>query len=197
MHSLNLPHTFFIFANEKLPVILKIRIIEKEHCGADAPVEGDKVKIRIDVVDDLEDVEIIIRCRNPDAEIRQLEKRISQQIDLRKEICLYQNNQEFFLIVDSILFFETDGDKVFAHTKENSFLARYKLYELEKILPAGFLRISKSAIVNTSQIYSINIQTIPSSRQVIFYDTVKHVFVSRRYYQTLKKKMGARRENLG
>ena len=151
------------------------------------------MKIRIDTVDDLEELEVIIRCKNPDAEIRQLEKMIAQQMALRRELCLYQNNQEFFLPIESILFFETDDDKVYAHTKENSFLAKYKLYELEKILPETFLRISKSAIVNIALIYSINVQTIPSLRQVIFYDTVKHVFVSRRYYQALKKQMSKRR----
>ena len=113
-----------------------------------------------------------------------------------QEICLYQENQEFFLPMESLLFFETDGDKVYAHTKDSSYLAKYKLYELEKILPETFLRISKSAIVNINQIYSINVQRIPSSKQIIFYDTVKHIFVSRRYYQALKQQMSARRENL-
>ena len=154
------------------------------------------MKIRVDVVDDLDDIEVIIRCKHPDSEIRRLEKIINRQFVLRKEICLYQKNQEFFLPVERVLFFETDGDKVYAHTAKNSFLAKYKLYELEKILPLPFLRISKSAIVNIDQIYSINIHSLTSSRQVIFYDTVKHVFVSRRYYQTLKKQMSARRESL-
>lgn len=153
------------------------------------------MKVRVEVVEDLNEPEIIIRCGHSDAEILRLENRIRQQVALRQEICLYRNNQEFFLPMENILFFETDGDKVYAHTKDNSFHAKYKLYELERILPSVFLRISKSAIVNTKRIFSINVQSIPFSRQIVFYDTVKHIFVSRRYYQALKKQMSGRRDN--
>ena len=154
------------------------------------------MKVRVDITNGLQEPEIVIRCKNSDEKIRLLEKKINQLLAMGQEICLYQGNQEVFLAMESILFFETDGDKVYAHTRENSFLAKYKLYELEKFLPDAFLRISKSAIVNINQIFSINVQRIPSSKQIIFYDTVKHIFVSRRYYQTLKQQMSARRDGI-
>ena len=45
--------------------------------------------------------------------------------------------------------------KIYGRTREEAYEVRQKLYELEEILPIAFCRISKSTIVNTKQIYSI------------------------------------------
>lgn len=108
------------------------------------------------------------------------------------EIRLYRGNTEYYLTLDEILFFETDSDGINAHTRDNIYQTKYKLYELEELLPGSFMRISKSAIVNTSHIYSIS-RNLTASSVVAFADTHKQVYVSRYYYKPLINKLEEKR----
>ena len=66
------------------------------------------------------------------------------------------------------------------------------LYELEELLPGQFMRVSKSAILNTSHVYSIT-KNLSSSSVVQFRNTHKQVYVSRMYYKPLKCKLEEKR----
>lgn len=85
-------------------------------------------------------------------------------------------------------FFETDNNQVMAHTANEIFLTGSKLYELEKILPWYFSRISKSAILNVKKVYAIT-RNLTASSLIEFEGTPKHVYVSRAYYKPLKEKL--------
>ncbi|GAA0867153.1 hypothetical protein GCM10008918_01340 [Lactobacillus kefiranofaciens subsp. kefiranofaciens] len=78
-----------------------------------------------------------------------------------------------------------------AHTKRHAYLVKYKLYELENILGAGFMRISKSAIINLDQIYGLT-RSI-SNCKIQFHDSYKTVYASRRYYKDLRNRLNERR----
>ena len=73
--------------------------------------------------------------------------------------------------------------------------AKYKLYELEDLLPNNFIRVSKSAIVNVSHIFSID-RNVTSSSCIKFNGTYKNVYVSRRYYKDLKNKLNEMRNGI-
>ena len=51
----------------------------------------------------------------------------------------------------SVKVFETEEKVVYAHTKDDMFQVKYRLYELEEILPGYFMRISKSTILNAKK----------------------------------------------
>ena len=70
-------------------------------------------------------------------------------------------------------FFETDNNQVMAHTANEIFLTGSKLYELEKILPWYFSRISKSAILNVKKVYAIT-RNLTASSLIEFEGTPKH-----------------------
>ena len=59
------------------------------------------------------------------------------------------------------------------------------------MLPSSFVRIAKSAIVNTAKIYSVARDLTASSR-VQFSGTHKQIYVSRRYYQNLRQRLQER-----
>jgi DNA-binding LytR/AlgR family response regulator len=59
-----------------------------------------------------------------------------------------------------------------------------KLYELEQALPRSFLRVSKSAILNTAKIYSIA-KNLAGPSVVGFRGSHKQISVSRRYFPLL------------
>ena len=147
------------------------------------------MKLHIERSDDCVEDEIVIRCREVNASILAIKAHI-QDFALPKLI-FYQGNQAFYLRREDIFFFETEGDQVYAHTHNDSFLVRHRLYELEAMLSHPFMRIAKGTIVNTTHIYAIY-RNFTASSKIQFSGTHKHVYVSRHYHKALKEKMQER-----
>jgi len=146
------------------------------------------LKLRIELVEEGAE-EVIIRCSKMDDTVSKLQAYV--QSLATPSLTFYKGNQEFYLTVEEVLFFETDGEQVYAHTASDAFRVRYRLYELEEILSRRFIRAAKGLIVNTARIYAIN-RNLTSSSQVQFVGTHKHVYVSRHYYKALKERMQER-----
>lgn len=152
------------------------------------------MKIKIEIDDSLDEKEILIRCPSIDGEIQEMQKAISDIIQKSSRFIFYQGDTEYYLSLKNILFFETSGSNIHAHTAGEVYQTRYKLYELEEMLPGNFMRVSKSAILNTDHIYSIS-RNLTSSSVVEFTNTHKQVFVSRYYYKPLKFKLEEKRRD--
>lgn len=148
------------------------------------------MKIRIELDGDLEETEVVIRASHLSAEIEELQEVLAQA--KKPQIIFYKGSSEYFLDLQDILFFETDGTRIFAHSKNDAYEVKLKLYELEDCLPRHFCRISKSSIVNVRPIYSLD-KSFSGTSTIRFYDTVKQIHVSRHYYQVLKEKLRERR----
>ena len=149
------------------------------------------MKIKIEVDPQLEKNEVILRCPEINNEVLNIQKQMMNMISQKTKIIFYQKEKEFYFPVHKVLFFETAGNVIEAHTAKNVFLVKYKLYELEEIVPAYFLRVSKSAILNAREIYSIT-KNLTASSIVEFQNTHKKVYVSRNYYKILKGAMERR-----
>ena len=147
------------------------------------------MKLKIELTDGTDEDEVIIRCSRVDKNVQKLQEFISGLTTPR--MTFYKDAQEFYLPLEEILFFETEGEQVFAHTPADAFKVKHRLYELEELLPKFFTRASKGTIVNTKHIYAIN-RNLTSSSRVSFPKTHKHIYVSRYYYKSLKDKMGER-----
>ena len=150
------------------------------------------MKIKIEIDEGLPEDEVLIRCRGLTEQIADVQKAVSEVINTSQKFVFYRGNTEYYLTLDEILFFETDSDGINAHTRDNIYQTKYKLYELEELLPGSFMRISKYAIVNTSHIYSIS-RNLTASSVVAFADTHKQVYVSRYYYKPLINKLEEKR----
>ena len=146
------------------------------------------MKVRIERLGDGEEDEVVIRCSRVDDTVQKIQRFIEDQTAQQVSFTFYKDNQEFYFPVDRILFFETEGEYVYAHTEKDSFRVKLRLYELEEILPGYFIRSSKSTIINSQQVYSIT-RNLTASSLVAFKNTHKHVYVSRHYYQPLKRLM--------
>ena len=145
------------------------------------------MKIRIETDTDIEE-EIVIKCRQLTPEIIRLQQMLTEAAGSSRQLVLFRGDTEYYIETADILFFETEGTSVMAHTATDVYETRLRLYELEELLPASFMRISKSSIVNTDRIYSIN-RNLTASSAVEFQGTHKQVYVSRGYYKALKEKL--------
>ena len=144
------------------------------------------MKVCIELDPQMDEPEMIIRAPRLTEDVARLQQLILEQ--KMTPLTFYKDRSEYFVDVSKILFFETDGEKIYGHTREEAYEVRQKLYELEEILPIAFCRISKSTIVNTKQIYSIE-KSFSGTSTVNFYQTHKQVHVSRHYYQLLKERL--------
>lgn len=140
------------------------------------------MKVRLEIDDTLKEDEIVISTKKYTDEI----KLLIESSKSKPKIQFFKQDTEYYLDLDSILFFESDNGKVFAHTTNDMFSTVQKLYELEKILPNHFIRISKSTILNIQKIYSLSHSV--SSHLVTFQNSHKQVYVSRMYYKLLKER---------
>lgn len=151
------------------------------------------MKIRIEVDNKIEENEVIIKCSELSEEVKDVQVFLNDMLSHKKRITFYRGDTEYYLSLEEILFFETKENGICAHTIDSIYDVKYKLYELEEFLPGCFMRVSKSAIINTNHIYSIT-RSISSSSKVEFQNTHKQIYVSRYYYKPLKIKLLEKRK---
>ncbi|ABR35173.1 MULTISPECIES: LytTR family DNA-binding domain-containing protein [Clostridium] len=151
------------------------------------------MKIRVELDNEVKENEVIIKCNELNEEVRNIQIVLGELLSQKKHITFYKGETEYYLSLEEILFFETEESGICAHTINNIYNVKYKLYELEELLPGYFMRVSKSTILNTNHIYSIT-KSISSSSRVEFQNTHKQVYVSRYYYKPLKIKLLEKRK---
>jgi DNA-binding LytR/AlgR family response regulator len=151
------------------------------------------MKIKVELDCSIAEEEIIIRCRGLTEEVTTIQRVLADLAVKEKQLVLYKGETEYYLDLEGILFFETDQKGLCAHTIDDVYQIKYRLYELEEFLPGHFMRISKSAILNIDKVYSIT-RNLTASSVVEFQNTHKQVYVSRYYYKPLKNKLEEKRK---
>ena len=138
---------------------------------------------------DLEEPEVTLAYR----EMTEGVKRVSDFVkSLDRTILCKKENEEYEVAVSDIFYIESVDKKSFVYCEKEVFQCSYRLYELEELLPSYFMRVSKSGILNTRQIFSID-KNLYASSTVCFRRSHKQVFVSRHYYKPLIEKLESKR----
>ncbi len=148
------------------------------------------MKVIIHIDETLAEDEFHITCKSYNDEVLKM----IHNANKFEEIVAYQEEQECYVPIREILFFETSGREIMLHTNKEVFIIKKKLYELESILPDSFTRISKSSIVNIMLIYSMG-KRVGSNGVIHFRNTHKQVYVSRNYYREVKQKLERKRKS--
>ena len=152
------------------------------------------MRVRIEIIKDLPEDEVIIRCARVDDTVQKLNSLIADELAAGAAITFYKDNQEFFFPLNNVLFFETEGERIFAHTAGDAYRIKFRLRELETLLPRSFMRAAKGAIVNLAQIHSIA-RNLTASSLIKFKNSHKQVYVSRHYYGELHRRLSERSTN--
>lgn len=149
------------------------------------------MKVHIEVDDSMSNDEVLIRCGRADEDIRNLCQLILEHGGAEPNITFYKGNMEYYFPLKNVLFIETDGDHIYAHTEDDAFMIKYRLYELQDLLPRSFVRVAKSTIVNSAKVYSVT-RNITSASLIQFADSHKQVYASRNYYKDLQQRLQER-----
>lgn len=146
------------------------------------------MKINIELDSNLKKIELVIKTPDLNSDVKLFKELVEKALFDSQKIIFYKGDSEYFISLEDILFFETDEDKVYAHTSDEFFEVKFKLYELEQIIPFFYCRISKSSIINTRAIYSLE-KSFSCSSTASFSNSKKQVHISRHYYKILKDKL--------
>lgn len=140
------------------------------------------MKLRTEIVGGAEE-EIIVRTPELNDRTEHLLRIIGDALGCCSELALDYNGEEHYVQISKLLFFETDGSRLCAHTAERMYGCSLRLCELHKLLPSTFVRASKSCIANTAEVSSIR-RSISGVSTVSFRNTHKTVCLSRMYYKS-------------
>ena len=143
------------------------------------------VRIRLELSDS---EEIVIRCREETDRTERLMRAIEELLTRKDTVVLSLGGAEHFVPKNEILYFESSGGTVYAHTKDSIFTTNYKLYELESIMDPCFTRVSKSVVANLVQVSSIQREVVGNGI-LTFYGSDKKVWFSRAYSKLLRHKL--------
>lgn len=143
------------------------------------------MKLKVVYSDVLED-EIELKINKNNTQLETIKKYIENLKEIK--IKFYKRNLEVFIDIFDVLFFETELDHISAHTKDDVFVVKAKLYELENMLPLDFKRVSKSTIINMTKVYAIN-RSITQPGVVLFKGTHKTTYISRMYFKKMKEEL--------
>ena len=143
--------------------------------------------MKVVIQEGYDDVEIIIRCPEATNEIRRIEALLHDCKQTSRLSCTLQGETRLINIRD-ILYFESVDKRCFLYTVDNVYETVLKLYELEEMLESsGFLRNSKSQILNIARINSI----CPDfgGRIEAIMDNGEKLIISRQYSKILKERL--------
>ena len=141
------------------------------------------MKLRIEIDEEAPE-EIVIRAKSADARLRRLQTAIEGALGSR-ELAVKKADEECFLPFAELLYFETSDKTAYVHTVHDCFVCPLHLNELERLLPAEFVRCSKSAIINTQLIRSL-IRYPTGIAKASFKGSDKYAYVSRMYYKIVR-----------
>ncbi len=146
-------------------------------------------KVQI-VVDPNAEEEIVIRCKEMTPEILRLQKLAQTGVLPRQEeeMSLRLGDNEYFVPLKDILFFETADNRIAAHTATHMYYSDKTLCELSALLPHEFMRVSKSCIINIRGVVSLH-REVTGVCEVFFTNSDKRVYISRMYYKPFREKL--------
>jgi DNA-binding LytR/AlgR family response regulator len=105
------------------------------------------------------------------------------------KMILYREDEQHIVDTDDIVFVEVSDNKVYAYTKQDTYEAKQKLYEIKEILKSkAFAQISKSVIVNINCVKSIQAE-FSGNYRVKLKSRKECLTISRKYFKEFKDRI--------
>ena len=111
------------------------------------------MKIKLESAE-LQETEVIIRGDVTSEEVVSLLQLLKKRNS--GKLILYKEEEQYIMDADEIVYVEVSDNKVYAYTKQDTYEAKQKLYEIKELLGGrSFAQINKSVIVNINCVKSI------------------------------------------
>lgn len=144
------------------------------------------MKLFVEQGRDVEEVEVVIRCRSLDREVSALLERL-RSTDHR--LTGVKDGATQVIEVEDVLYIDTADRITFLYTANGVYETQLRLYELEeRLLGRDFLRVSKSAIINFDHVRSLRPDL--GGRMRLTMSNGEVVMANRQYVGAIKAKLG-------
>ena len=144
---------------------------------------AEDVKIKVESAE-LPETEIIIRGDVTSEEVVSLLQLLKKRNS--GKLILYKEEEQYIVDADEIVFIEVSGSKVYAYTKQDTYEAKQKLYEIRESLGGrAFVQINKSVIVNINCVKSIQAEFSGNYRCKLK-NRKESLTISRKYFKEFK-----------
>ena len=121
-----------------------------------------------------------------------LTEEIQNAVDIlennKRSIPVMNSEETIMCPLDRVYYFESVDKHTFVYTKDKCYETKYRLYELEEMIPHDFFRSSKAMIINIKKIASVKADFNARMRAVLL--NGEQVIISRNYVKDLKGKLG-------
>lgn len=143
------------------------------------------MRVEIKLMEGLEQPYAVIYTEKIDEEIQ----RIVSLIGISKEVVTAVHNERTIVLKnEDIYVIRVEDEKTIIHCKNQQFISKKRLCELEKVLKHSFMRISKTTLINLK--YIEGIEAAFGGMMLLIMKNGCKDYVSRKYLPNLKKYLG-------
>lgn len=136
------------------------------------------------IANDSEEI-VEIQCHEVTDEVREIVHFVKSR---QGQLTAGMDGEQYEIAITDIYYIEAVDNKTFIYCSKNVYESKEKLYSLEELLgEKGFLRISKSVLVNLMKIKSIKPGF--NSRFIAVLQNGEEIIISRKYVPALKEKL--------
>ena len=144
------------------------------------------MKIKLESAE-LPETEVIIRGDVTSEEVVSLLQLLKKSSS--GKLILYREEEQYIVDADEIVYVEVSDNKVYAYTKQDTYEAKQKLYEIKELLGGrSFAQINKSVIVNINCVKSIQAE-FSGNYRIKLKNRKESLTISRKYFKEFKDRI--------
>ena len=147
---------------------------------------AEDLKIKLESAE-LQETEVIIRGDVTSEEVVSLLQLLKKRNS--GKLILYKEEEQYIMDADEIVYVEVSDNKVYAYTKQDTYEAKQKLYEIKELLGGrSFAQINKSVIVNINCVKSIQAE-FSGNYRLKLKNRKETLTISRKYFKEFKDRI--------
>ena len=144
------------------------------------------MKIKLESAE-LPETEVIIRGDVTNEEVVSLLQLLKKRNS--GKLILYKEEEQYIMDADEIVYVEVSDNKVYAYTKQDTYEAKQKLYEIKELLGSrSFAQINKSVIVNINCVKSIQAE-FSGNYRLKLKNRKESLTISRKYFKEFRDRI--------
>jgi len=144
------------------------------------------LKIKLESAE-LPETEVIVRGDVTSEEVVSLLQLLKKRNS--GKLILYKEEEQHIVDADEIVFVEVSDNRVCAYTKQDTYEAKQKLYEVKEMLGGrSFAQINKSVIVNINCVKSIQAE-FSGNYRLKLKNRKESLTISRKYFKEFKDRI--------
>ena len=144
------------------------------------------MKIKLESAE-LQETEVIIRGDVTSEEVVSLLQLLKKRNS--GKLILYKEEEQYIMDADEIVYVEVSDNKVYAYTRQDTYEAKQKLYEIKELLGGrSFAQINKSVIVNINCVKSIQAE-FSGNYRLKLKNRKESLTISRKYFKEFRDRI--------